>query len=50
MGNRFLTALYRPSGALLDQIFMQRWGLLTSYFICCNSIADMVPVREWAPN
>ena len=24
--------------------------LLTSYFIPCNSIAGMVPVREWAPN
>jgi len=27
MGNRFLMALYRPSKALLDQIFMQRWGI-----------------------
>jgi hypothetical protein len=27
MGNHFLMALYRPSEALLDQIFMQRWGL-----------------------
>jgi hypothetical protein len=27
MGNRFLMAGYRPSEALLDQIFMQRWGL-----------------------
>jgi hypothetical protein len=26
MGNRFLMARYRPSEALLDQIFMQRWG------------------------
>ena len=27
MGNRFLMARYRPSEALLDQIFMQRWGI-----------------------
>jgi len=33
MGNRFLMALYRPSEALLDQIFMQRWGLFSK--ICC---------------
>jgi hypothetical protein len=26
MGDRFLMARYRPSEALLDQIFMQRWG------------------------
>jgi hypothetical protein len=26
MGNRFLTAQYRPSEALLDKILMQRWG------------------------
>ena len=30
MGNRFLMALYRPSEALLDQIFMQRWGKIES--------------------
>ena len=31
MGNRFLMALYRASEALLDQTFMQRWGLLSCF-------------------
>ena len=31
MGNRFLMALYRLSEALLDQIFMQLWGIDFSY-------------------
>ena len=32
MGNRFLMAWYKPSEALLDQIFMQRWGLFILKF------------------
>ena len=28
MDNRFLMAWYRPNEVLLDQIFMQRWGLV----------------------
>jgi len=41
MGNRFLMALYRPSEALLDQIFMQRWGL--SINECVFAISKKYP-------